>query len=701
MTQDAFSPRRGTGCSARRPHALLGVLLGTLLAAPTLHAGPRSDDDDAEPSPADPELRRTEAIELIRTGDYERARSLIGELLLDDYLDRARGLLHERAPEDALIYVDRVLTLSPRHPEGRRLKASGSLALAEKGIAEGATEAFIVGALQDAFDFHVMCAPDDPAAAFGASRAAYLLGDTAGAVRWARTGRRSLEAGTVHGPDVWPDPYRTIAESLFSAYVRAKRDLEDERAESTAEPDTARVDALFVEVEDALGDLLGRAADTAWPWRALCDLYEWQGHYELARARAHGAIDRFPTDESLTVRLDRITRRAAGDEAVIETFADLVARYPGVALAHWYLARQRFDLAVERIDRGEGPGDLDVAALTAAEADFKRCRELEPLYTQACKTYEAVCRGARGWCAYYEGDLETAEAEFLGMNDVFPGGIQWSVEGLPGDGAVGLAFVGDRYHERGEAYPAGEAFVKAGEFRPTEASWANNAGFLLRDAAVEKEADARRLCRAAHGQISDARMLAELRDLAAIGRSSSGGAAERARFAEVATALAGEARAIMERSWAAYERAVRHSPDDMRTINDAALVLVYYLHHDLDRAEELLLRCIELGAEQVAALESRLAAADVGEEERGELENELLELEEAWGDAHQNMGVLEWVHRKDADAAIAYLERAVEIGPDPRVMLTNNLMPLIRGEREPGADEYFDLLRWASPCRYP
>ena len=127
-------------------------------------------------------------------------------------------------------------------------------------------------------------------------------------------------------------------------------------------------------------------------------------------------------------------------------------------------------------------------------------------------------------------------------------------------------------------------------------------------------------------------------------------------------------------------------------------MLVYYLHEHLDVAEALLLRCLEMGEPQLAELRARFDDPALSAEERSDLDTELYDLVEAVGDAYQNLGVLEWVHRRDGPRALAYLARSVEIGPDPRPDLTNSLMPLIRGEREPAEEEYYDFLRWGAGC---
>ena len=136
---------------------------------------------------------------------------------------------------------------------------------------------------------------------------------------------------------------------------------------------------------------------------------------------------------------------------------------------------------------------------------------------------------------------------------------------------------------------------------------------------------------------------------------------------------------------------------------DTGLVLVYYLQRDLVRAEQLLLACLEMGAEQVPAARARLEQEDLSEEERADLKQELYDLEEAWGDAYQNLGVLELIHRKNPEKALAYFERSVEIGPMDdtgvtiRTDVTNTLIPMARGEDVP--ENQFSLLpRWGKPC---
>lgn len=90
---------------------------------------------------------------------------------------------------------------------------------------------------------------------------------------------------------------------------------------------------------------------------------------------------------------------------------------------------------------------------------------------------------------------------------------------------------------------------------------------------------------------------------------------------------------LWERSYRWYEKAVELSPDDARIANDCGLMLVYHLERDLDRARQLFDRAIEIGTRQLEALPED---ADV---------RELQLLEEAVGDAWQNIAVLLREHR--------------------------------------------------------
>jgi tetratricopeptide (TPR) repeat protein len=219
------------------------------------------------------------------------------------------------------------------------------------------------------------------------------------------------------------------------------------------------------------------------------------------------------------------------------------------------------------------------------------------------------------------------------------------------------------------------------ELDPDAADAANNAGFFNRDAAVALESAAQAFCRAAAGQ-ADQAQISELRRSAEVAPELYGTEAEKRQFRERANALLERARATMRASADAYLRAAELAPEDARVQNDTGLVFVHYLHTDLERAEAFLREAVRLG-------EAQLAETDP--EDEG-----FTALTEAYGDAHENLGVLQLEFLDNPEAARNYFERSVEIGPYERPIVTRYYLPRIDG-----ADE-LPLARpvtgWGQPC---
>jgi hypothetical protein len=82
-------------------------------------------------------------------------------------------------------------------------------------------------------------------------------------------------------------------------------------------------------------------------------------------------------------------------------------------------------------------------------------------------------------------------------------------------------------------------------------------------------------------------------------------------------------------------------------------MLVYHYPSRVEEAERLLQHCVSVGAQQMA------------DEARSAEERELIT--EGVGDANQNLGVLELVHRKDPIKALMYFQRSFDLGPRPRI----------------------------------
>jgi tetratricopeptide (TPR) repeat protein len=226
---------------------------------------------------------------------------------------------------------------------------------------------------------------------------------------------------------------------------------------------------------------------------------------------------------------------------------------------------------------------------------------------------------------------------------------------------VGLQFVADQHVQRGEGEfdltgkaEAAEIFDLLREYVPDDPDLANNAGFFHRDTCVILELMAQSAERHARGE--------------KLVRRDEGGDAESAEFETVqvevseqeraealsaAEELRTAAREHARKSEAAYLAAAALAPEDVRVQNDAAVVMVYHTRDDVPATRALLDRAIELGQRQVQ--DPELSAEE---------QDRLLE---AWGDAYQNLGLLELTLANDPAAARAAFEKAFEIGPRPRV----------------------------------
>ena len=240
------------------------------------------------------------------------------------------------------------------------------------------------------------------------------------------------------------------------------------------------------------------------------------------------------------------------------------------------------------------------------------------------------------------------------MDALFPGGITIALGDRLPNGLAGLEFVLGRLAKSPQDMQAMvEAAAIADELfgrRPDAANDANNAGFFNRDAAVLLE------------------------------RAAMQSADPTAREELLTRAVAG-----MRRSWDAYQRAAELAPEDVRVVNDAGLVMTYYLRDEVDAAEELLERARALGDATLGELTAEQRA-----------EREWLDPIEAWGDAYQNLGILHLTLRGDPASARPYLERALEIGPPRRAQLMDVLLPVIdrleAGESVP--EEAWSFMVW-------
>jgi tetratricopeptide (TPR) repeat protein len=709
----------------RRALPWVGCLLGvstapTVLAAPQPVGagevqGPGSASGTATASTASTADERLAAVQAaLAAGELEAAHGLLTELLVDSWLAEARGDLVDGRPADALVAIDDALETA--RPSARRpielLRAEALLALGEQGIASGQGGAFVSGAFEDALATY-RAAGRSLAAQLGAARAAYLLNRSDEALAYAREASAKLpDSWGPQGPTLGPGGLpaeRVLADAVYLAYA----DEVQRALDAVPEADAEREQALFAEALGAAEEWLAVAPEQLASWQRAVDLY-------LFRIAVHGAqedrvralavvergLERLPSAPLLLRSLPGLARQVGGGEAALAALEREQAHFdPLLALGGELtfdlplaLGEERFELALRDFPRAGRPAEefrRTEELLAAAERDFAAVEEqastLEALgldpqsRTATARSWRIICRTARGWLHYFEGDLEASAAAFRSTEEWEPRGLEWRLGDRLASGLEGLEFLTARHLERGELAQAAELADLLHHRRPEDPDLANNAGFLARDAATAYEDLADSYCRAARGTLDDPGSLARLSAALPPEAASLDPVQRSELFRARAAELRGAALAWMERSGAAYGEARRLAPTDVRVINDAALVFVYYLHRELDRSEQWLLEAVQLGEAQLAAAEA------LDDERRYDLLN-------AFGDAHENLGVLFLEHRGDPERAESWFRRALEIGPDPRPVVLEYWLPRVAAARAQQPVEPSYVLDWARPC---
>ncbi|MBI5431566.1 MAG: hypothetical protein HZA52_01915 [Planctomycetes bacterium] len=628
----ASAARNDADAMPRDPDAGSSELSGpTGPPAPAALGEPAPSESVAQ-TPTDPaaiEDQRAAAIRAIEDGDFASARDLLEELIVGSRLQEGVRLLAAGQALEAVALLEDVRHEAPGRQDTLLPFAEASLhagrQLGESALIERALGAFTQ-------------LDGEPAAAFGASRAAAALGRTDEALRFAREGLRRLDARGTTSPLAEPGE-RTWARAALASYYLA-------RANQSAE-----ADALRVECEDALARYLGTNAPDGWIWVQLGALAESDGRFEEARSAYERGLHRASSETALLDGLWRAARELGGFDAAAAALTRVLGSHPELARARFDLGVTRFELALAKNDASS------VAEYARAEADLAAARRADPSLESAALGWEAMCRAGVGWTRLAANDLVGARAAFESMETLYPGGLRCTIEGRMRSGVEGLTYVGAGFQRAGALEDAAATFQRLFEYEPGNLDFANNAGLFARDLADKLAGTADDLARASRGDIRDPARLAELRAAAELPRSGADDEASRRALARAADALRANATRLFEQSFAAYEKAAELAPEDVRILNDVALIQVYYLKRDWDRARGWLLRAVELG-------ERQLADTTLAKDRRFELEN-------AWGDAHENLGVLALEHDHDVAAARKWFQRAVEIGPDPRPKVTD------------------------------
>lgn len=439
-----------------------------------------------------------------------------------------------------------------------------------------------------------------------------------------------VDRGLAAVPEPSPAQLTVAAETHFDLYLAAKQ------GGAPSEELGARTEELLkaqIAAETAAG------GTGIWGSSQLATYYEWEGELDAALALRRSLVQQHPEDEASHVALIGGLRRSGGLAASSEFYRGFAAEHRPLALVQWFAATEIFERGLEIYAGGEDASE----AFEEAESLFREARAAQPEWTQRCLGYEVICRDGLGYSKMAADRLDEAEAAFFSMEELFPGGLDWSFEGRLGTGVLGLQYLaerGNRTEGNNLVGPgldrAGRIYLRLHELRPKDANLANNAGYFHREIGVEESMRARSLAQEA---------------------AAAEDPEEKARLEREAAEQAEQARETLRICRDAYLAAAELAPDDVRIVNDAALILVYHFPSQADRAEELLLRAASNGAAQKDDPDLDPVARDL--------------LLEAWGDANQNLGLLHLMLRDSPRRAKTYYRRALEIGPRPRVPREN------------------------------
>ncbi|MHC4918822.1 MAG: hypothetical protein ACYTKC_04440 [Planctomycetota bacterium] len=399
------------------------------------------------------------------------------------------------------------------------------------------------------------------------------------------------------------------AQAGTRVYV-ASRQGDQKDQENKAELQAARSSFRALEKMDGLDTKLLR------DWAAL---EGWAGRNEEATAIFARAAQRRPQDQDILGGLVKQAREAKNSSAAVKVLAD---RKDAIGL--WFLGQSRYYHALELLAAGKTSEGLK--ALAQSTQGFLGSMQANPAYTNDCKAWIAICLAEEGFAQLGAKRYRSAEDAFLAAAKERPDRVAaWFDANRSKSVKRGLVLVVD-HHYQNKNLAAAERITRAATvLLPGDADFANDHGLFARDHGVALEAAGNK-----------------------------------------------EAAVVMwEASYASYQRAAKLEPENLRLINDLALLQVYHLHRELRQAKAQLRHCIKLA-------EERLKNNPPAEEQA------LRDLQETLGDCHQNLGYCLMVHDKQYDEARKHFNAALKCYPFDKRDSAQHLKKLdaLRGKKK-------------------
>jgi len=372
------------------------------------------------------------------------------------------------------------------------------------------------------------------------------------------------------------------------------------------------------------------------------EFIDWLGHPEVAAKGWSEALRLDSTDSALHRAFIDLHLRQGVEERLPRFYVELGADGMNATLAWYtgYAARLEGDLGL-RERRHDDARD----AYERAERWMEVAATLNPEFAFTADQIRHQAGVSLAWCDVDAREDAEARTRLLGLLRTAPE-RRHERDGLGRTVLQALSVLGERAVQQNDFQTAAADAQVVVEMAPDEGEWWNNLGFLLREYATQIEGGA-------YPEFEDPKS----------------GALE-----------------VYRQSWKAYREAAERIPEDVRVVNDAALIQVYHVREELELAETMLRESAARGEAQLADL-----GPNPDEAER-------FPIAMAVGDAYQNLGYLYYHVLDRPQEARPFLVSAMESNGGDRSGLGAYLAS-IDGNGEAVAER--DSVSQVSPPRGP
>ncbi|MEQ1632165.1 MAG: hypothetical protein ABL997_07310 [Planctomycetota bacterium] len=358
-------------------------------------------------------------------------------------------------------------------------------------------------------------------------------------------------------------------------------------ANSKAVLDDARISFRYLEQKKAIDTEMRRTWATMETWAEAAP--------EAVSVYARG-LATSPDDATL---LNAVvdTAYAVGEPALAVAALDSRTDASGL----WYLGRARF-LAASAL-RTTNKLDEAIAELDRSKAAFEQSMKQNAGFADSCQQWIAICTGKQGNAALAKKDWAAAEKLLLDAVRLRPDRINDDL-GLQETTKIGVMTLADHYARAGDLGKTEAIYRAAVALADSDLDLLNNEGLFARDHGNALERDGK----------------------------------------------AKEAAELYEQSYKAYSRAAELDAQNVRLLNDRALIAIHYLERDWEENKKVLDRAIELGEQQLKDFPTDNPQARQM-------------LDEALGDCYENLALWHLKHSGDAAAAKLAAEASTQHHP--------------------------------------